>query len=74
VISGKYQAVAKFIPKTPCADREVLFVRLDGVRNVVPVIDSGEQEDNCVIVMPRADVSLPDYLDTSGTPPTEQAS
>jgi hypothetical protein len=74
VVSREYQAVARFVPKTPSADREVLFVRLDGVRKVVSVIDSGEHKDNCVIVMPRADVSLRDYLDASGTPSIEKAS
>lgn len=65
VSSGTDQAVAKFVPKTEGADRELLFVRLDGVRNVVPVIDSGEHEDHWVLVMPRADLSLRDHLDAS---------
>ena len=53
VVSGEYQAAAKFVPKTPSAEGEVLFVRLDGLRNVVPVIDFGEHKHNCVILMPR---------------------
>jgi len=41
---GREPAVAKFVPKSPGADRELLFGDdLAGVRNVVPIIDSGEQ-------------------------------
>lgn len=73
VTSDNKEAVAKFVPKTPGADRELLFVSLDGVRNVVPVIDSGEHEDSWVIVMPRADLSLREHLDGSGTPSIEES-
>ena len=41
---GMGQCVAKFVPKDPGAVRELLFVDLEGVRNVVPVIDSGKLE------------------------------
>ena len=37
--------VAKFVPKAPGADRELLFVNLTPVRNVVPIVDSGEFQD-----------------------------
>ena len=56
-------AVAKLVPKAPGAERELLFVDLTGIRNVVPVIDSGETNDAWVIVMPRADQSLRQHLD-----------
>jgi eukaryotic-like serine/threonine-protein kinase len=59
-------AVAKFVPKAPGAERELLFIRLDNVRNVVPVIDHGETSDAWVLVMPRADRSLRDELAGSG--------
>lgn len=60
-------AVAKFIPKQPGADRELLFVDLPPlVRNVVPVIDAGEHEGSWVIVMPQAELSLRDHLEGSG--------
>ncbi len=60
-------AVAKLVPKAPGADREMLFVNLGDVRNVVPVIDSGETDDVWVLVMPRADKSLRQHLkDASG--------
>jgi len=32
---GDQQAVAKFVPKAAGADRELLFVGLEGVRNVI---------------------------------------
>ena len=59
-------AVAKFVPKAPGADRELLFVGLEGVRNVVPIIDSAEYQDNWVMVMHRADRSLRDHLTRPG--------
>lgn len=40
----------------------MLFTNLDGVRNVVPVFDSGEHEDQWVLVMPRAEKSLRAHL------------
>lgn len=55
-------AVAKLVPKAPGADRELLFVNLPQVRNVVPIIDSGEHGKYWVLVMPRADESLRDRL------------
>ena len=55
-------AVAKFIPKAPGADRELLFENLEGVPNVMPILDKGELGDFWVIVMPRADKSLTDYM------------
>lgn len=64
------EAVAKFIPKEPGADRELLFVDLPNVRNVVPVIDHGEYQDFWVLVMPRAQRSLRDYLQDSAGPLT----
>ena len=55
-------AVIKLVPKAPGADREILFEDLDGVPNVVPVLDRGEWKDYWVLVMPKADKSLRDYL------------
>jgi serine/threonine-protein kinase len=56
-------AVAKLVPKAPGAERELLFVDLAGIRNIVPVIDSGETDDAWVLVMPRANQSLREHLD-----------
>ena len=55
-------AVIKFVPKAPGADRELLFVDLEEFPNVVPVLDRGEWNDLLVLVMPKADKSLRDYL------------
>ncbi|MGW1616507.1 serine/threonine-protein kinase [Streptomyces sp. NPDC002285] len=51
----------------------MLFTNLDGVRNVVPVIDSGEHEDQWVLVMPRAEKSLCDRLQEYGRLPLNEA-
>lgn len=59
---GTTAAVAKFVPKQAGAERELLFVDLADVRNVVPVIDSGEHANQWVLVMPRAEYSLRDRL------------
>ena len=61
-------AVVKFIPKDPGAERELLFEDLSGVPNVVPVLDSGEWVNYWVLVMPKAEKSLRDYLDGEDGP------
>lgn len=63
--SGMLHA-AKFVAKQPGAARELLLAELDGVRNVVPVVDSGEVGDEYVLVMPMAEKSLRQHLDTNG--------
>ena len=55
-------AVAKLVPKDPGAEREILFEDLDRVPNVVPILDRGEWKNFWVLVMPKADKSLRDYL------------
>lgn len=57
------QAVVKLVPKAPGAGRELLFVKLDGITGVVPIIDSGEHEDFWALVMPRAEESLRQHMD-----------
>src|SRR5687768_8379553 len=64
--SGAEPAVAKLVPKSPGAQRELLFVELSAMRNVVPIIDSGETEDSWVLVMPRAQRSLRQHLEQAG--------
>ena len=59
-------AVANFVPKAPGADRELLFVELRDVRNVVPIIESGDHDGYWVVIMPRADLSLRQFMDASG--------
>ena len=55
-------AVVKLIPKRPGAQRELLFENLDDVPNIIPVIDKGEWNDHWILVMPKADSSLREYL------------
>lgn len=61
-------AVAKFVPKAPGAERELLFADLQDVRNVVPIIDQGETDDSWVLVMSRAEQSLRQHLREVGGP------
>lgn len=61
-------AAVKLVPKAPGTQRELLFIDLPGVRNVIPIIDDGEIDDDdagphWVLVMPRAEQSLREYLD-----------
>jgi serine/threonine protein kinase len=63
--SDEESAAVKFVPKAG-GDRELLFVDLDGARNVVPILDHGEHDDYWVLVMPRADLSLREMFDKSG--------
>jgi eukaryotic-like serine/threonine-protein kinase len=65
LLGGDSEAVAKFVPKAPGADRELLFVDLADIRNIVPIIDTGEHGDHWVLVMPRAEESLRDRLERS---------
>jgi len=55
-------AVVKLVRKLPGTHRELLFVDLDAVPNVVPIIDWGEHDAYWVLVMPEAEKSLRDYL------------
>jgi eukaryotic-like serine/threonine-protein kinase len=71
--SNMPSAVAKFVPKSPGNKRELLFVNLEKVRNVIPVIDSGETENSWVLVMPRAAHSLRQYIKTPASLSLAQA-
>jgi eukaryotic-like serine/threonine-protein kinase len=55
-------AVVKLVPKSPGTDRELLFVQLQGVRNVVPILDSGDVGSDWAIVMPLAEMSLRQHI------------
>ena len=55
-------AVVKLVPKEPGTQREMLFVDLEGLSNVMPILDSGETEDFWALVMPKAESSLRDHL------------
>ena len=61
-------SVVKLIPKSHGADREILFGSLkdlSDVPNVMPIIDRGEWGDSLVLVMPKADYSLRDFIGKS---------
>jgi serine/threonine protein kinase len=64
-IDGRVGA-AKLVPKQLGSKREMLFVDLDNVRNVVPVIDTGETDDAYVLIMPRAERSLKHEISNHG--------
>ena len=64
--SGDTEAVVKLVPKDPGAERELLFVDLGDARNVIPIIEHGEYGDSWVLVMPRAEMSLREFIDSSG--------
>jgi serine/threonine-protein kinase len=71
VASDGSTAVAKFVEKAPGALREIFIgesLRAADFRNVVPVIDRGEHEDSWVLVMPRAEKSLAQYLASTSEP------
>ena len=59
-------AVVKLVPKAPGASRELLFEELSVVPNIIPIFDRGEWEDYYVLVMPRAEKSLRQYLEEAG--------
>ena len=61
-------AAVKLVPKVPGARRELLFTELTGVRNVVPILEHGETEDNWALVMPRAEKSLRKHLKDADAP------
>ncbi len=63
-------AAIKLVPKAPGADRELLFIELDDVRNIVPVIESGETDDSWALVMPVAEKSLREHLKKAAGPLT----
>lgn len=71
---GQLSAAIKFVPKDRGAERELLFVELTDVRNVVPVLDSGEFKQFWVLVMPRAEMSLRQRLDKAMEPLTPELS
>ena len=68
-------AVVKLVPQKPGTQREMLFVGLDGIPNVVPIIDSGESDGYWVLVMPQAEKSLWHHIrETSGLTTNEAIS
>ena len=58
--------VAKFVHADPGADRELLFSEQPPSPFIVPVVDKGPWDDLLVLVMPRAEKSLHDELQSVG--------
>jgi eukaryotic-like serine/threonine-protein kinase len=59
-------AVVKLVPKVPGAQRELLFVDASDARNVIPVLDVGEDEASYGLAMARAEKSLRQHLNEQG--------
>ncbi|MBF6259951.1 serine/threonine protein kinase [Nocardia farcinica] len=72
-VGGGREAVIKFVPKVPGAQRELLLANPDDVRNVIPILDSGEHGDYWVLVMPRAERSLRSRLAQESPLPLDEA-
>lgn len=68
VQSGSEHAVAKLVPKAAGANRELLFVDLKDVRNVIPIWESGETESHWVLLMPEAEMTLETHLQKLSRP------
>lgn len=66
-------AVVKAVPKVPGAQRELLIgdsIRAAGYRNVIPLLDSGEDDEYWFLVMPHADQSLAQWITNASEPLT----
>lgn len=59
---GVERAVAKFVPIEPGAQRELMIGTSTDLPHVVPVLDSGEHDGMYVLIMPRAEYSLRQYI------------
>lgn len=59
---GVERAVAKFVSIKPGAQRELLIGASTNLPHVVPVLDSGEDDGMYVLIMPRAEYSLRQYI------------
>lgn len=65
------EGVVKLVDQIPAAERELVMAesaQAQGYRNVILVLDQGEHDDQWVIVMPRADMSLAGYLQQQPPP------
>lgn len=59
---GVERAVAKFVPIEPGAQRELMIGTSTDLPHVVPVLDSGVHDGMYVLIMPRAEYSLRQYI------------
>ena len=58
--------VLKLIPKSPGAQRELLMEELANAPNVLPILATGETDSHWVLAMPRAEMSLRDFVEGRG--------
>lgn len=68
-------AVAKYVKKAPGATREIVIgesLNAAEYDNVVPILDSGEHEDCWVLVMPRAEMSLAQRIESNNSVELEE--
>lgn len=59
---------AKFVPKEPGADRELLIgdsFKTSDSTHVIPILDEAEDEDSWILIMPLAERSLEQHLQQS---------
>lgn len=56
------EGVIKLVPKSQDTSRELLFEELSGLPNIMPIWETGETSTHFVLLMPRADKSLREYL------------
>lgn len=73
VVSNTKECALKLVPKVPGAERELLFVDLGDAVNVVPILESGEIEGAWAMIMPLAECSLREKLDSEGALPLDEA-
>lgn len=59
-------AVVKLVRHVPGVDREAKFANPPGVPNVIPILAVHRADEHHVIVMPRADCSLREYIVANG--------
>lgn len=59
---GEMCSVAKLIPKLRGATRDMLVSDLGDARNVIPILDDGEDGDDWILIMPRAEKSLREQI------------
>ena len=73
VVSDSQERALKLVPKAPGAERELLFVDLGTARNVVPILEVAETDEAWAMLMPLAECSLRDKIESSGPLPLDSA-
>lgn len=66
VARGGERAVVKRVRKFAGGDRDLLVMDLENCRNVVPIVETGEDDDELLLRMPKAETSLNQRLVSVG--------